>query len=125
MWYVGPSSPLHWVCRVLATGPSGKSLPLFIYENSFCFLGFPDSSGGKEPAYKAGDSSLISGSGRSDQEGIGYPLQYSSASLVVQLVKNPPAMQEAWVPSLVWEDPLEKGKATHSNILTWRIPWTI
>ena len=90
-----------------------------------CFLGFPDSSGGKEPAYKAGDSSLIPGSGRSDQEGIGYPLQYSSASQVVQLVKNPPAMQEAWVPSLVWEDPLEKGKATHSNILTWRIPWTI
>ena len=111
--------------RVLATGPSGKSLPLFIYENSFCFLGFPDSSGGKEPACKAGDSSLIPGSGRSDQEGIGYPLQYSSASLVVQLVKNPPTMQEAWVPSLVWEDPLEKGKATHSNILTWRIPWTV
>ena len=68
---------------------------------------------------------MIPGSGRSDQEGIGYPLQYSSASLVVQLVKNPPTMQEAWVPSLVWEDPLEKGKATHSNILTWRIPWTI
>ena len=41
------------------------------------------------------------------------------------LVKNPPAMQETWVRSLGWEDPLEKGKATHSSILAWRIPWTI
>ena len=47
------------------------------------------------------------------------------ASLVVQLVKNPPAMQETWVQSLTWEDPLEKGKVTHSSILAWRIPWTI
>ena len=46
------------------------------------------------------------------------------ASLVAQLVKNPLAMQETWVQSLGWEDPLEKGKATHSNILSWRIPWT-
>ena len=46
------------------------------------------------------------------------------ASLVAQLVKNPPAMQETWVQSLSWEDPLEKGKATHSSILAWRIPWT-
>ena len=42
-----------------------------------------------------------------------------------QLVKNPPAMQETWVWSLGWEDPLEKGKATHSSILAWRIPWTV
>ena len=46
------------------------------------------------------------------------------ASLVVQLVKNLPAMQETWVWSLGWEDPLEKRKATHSSILAWRIPWT-
>ena len=46
------------------------------------------------------------------------------ASLVAQLVKNPPAMWETWVQSLGWEDPLEKGKATHSSILAWRIPWT-
>ena len=52
------------------------------------------------------------------------PLQYSWASLVAQLVKNPPAMWETWVRSLGWEDPLEKGKATHSSILAWRIPWT-
>ena len=45
------------------------------------------------------------------------------ASLVAQLVKNLPAMQETWVRSLGWEDPLEKGKATHSSILAWRIPW--
>ena len=46
-------------------------------------------------------------------------------SLVAQLVKNPPAMQETWFRSLVWEDPLEKGKTTHSSILAWRIPWTL
>ena len=64
-------------------------------------------------------------SGRSPGEGKGYPLQYSWASLVAQLGKNLPVMWETWVPSLGWEDPLEKGKATHSSILAWRIPWTI
>ena len=49
-------------------------------------------------------------------------LQYSWASLVAQLVKNPPAIRETWVRSLDWEDPLEKGRATHSCILAWRIP---
>ena len=49
----------------------------------------------------------------------------SWASLVAQLVKNPPAMRETLVRSLGWEDPLEKGKATHSSILAWRIPWTV
>ena len=65
------------------------------------------------------------GQGRSPGEGIGYPLQYSWASLVVQLAKNLPAMRETWVRSLGSEDPLEKGKATHSSILAWRIPWTV
>ena len=46
------------------------------------------------------------------------------ASLVAEMVKNPPAMRETWAWSLGWEDPLEKGTATHSNILIWRIPWT-
>ena len=68
---------------------------------------------------------LIPGSRRSAGEGIGYPLQYSWASLVAQLVKNLPAMQETWVLSLGREDPLEKGKATHSSILAWRIPWAV
>ena len=47
------------------------------------------------------------------------------ASLIAQLVKNPPAMRETWVQSLGWEDPLEKGKDTHSSILAWRIAWTV
>ena len=69
-------------------------------------MGFPDSSVGKESACKAGDPGSIPGSGRSPGEGIGYPSQYSCSSLVTQLVKNPPAMQETWVRSLGWEDPL-------------------
>ena len=56
---------------------------------------------------------------------MGYPLQYSWASFVAQLVKNPPAIQETRVRSLGWDDPLEKEKATHSSILAWRIPWTV
>ena len=74
--------------------------------------GFPGSSVGKESACNAGDLSLIPGSGRSAGEGLGYALQYSWASLVAQLVKNPPAMWETWVRSLGWQDPLEKRKAT-------------
>ena len=79
--------------------------------------GFPDSSVGKESACNAGDPGLIPGSGRSPGEGIGYPLLYSWPSVVAQLVKNPPTMRETWVRSLSWEDPLEKGKATHSSTL--------
>ena len=67
----------------------------------------------------------IPGLGRYAREGIGYPLQYSWASLGAQLAKNPPAMWKTWVRSLGWEDSLEKGKATHSSILAWRIPWTV
>ena len=88
-------------------------------------LGFPDSSVGKESACNAGDPSLIPGSGRSPGEGIGYPLQYSWASLVAQLVKNPPAMWRPGFNPWAGEIPLEKGKATHSSILAWRIPWTV
>ena len=87
--------------------------------------GFPHSSDGKESACNAEDPGSIPGSGRSTGEGIGYPFQYSWASLVAQHVKNPPAMRETWVRSLGWEDPLEKGKAIHSSILAWRIPWTV
>ena len=47
------------------------------------------------------------------------------ASLVVRVVKNPPAMKETWVQVLGWEDPLEMEKVTHSSILAWRIPWTV
>ena len=86
---------------------------------------FPNSAVGKESACSARDPSLILGSGRSTGEGIDHPLQYSWASLVAQLVKNLPAMWETWVRFLSWEDPLEKGKATYSSILAWRIPWTV
>ena len=95
------------------------------YWLSILYMGFLDSSVGKESACSAGEPSLISGSGRSAGEGIGYPLQYSWASLVAQLVKNPPATRKTWAQSLGWEDPLEKGKATQSSILAWRIPWTL
>ena len=84
-------------------------------------MGFPGSTAGKESAYNAGDPSLISRSGSSPREGIGYPLQYSWASLVAQTVKNSPAMWKTWVQSLGCEDPLEEGVVTHSSILTWRI----
>ena len=87
--------------------------------------GFPGSSAGKESTCDAGDPSSILGSGRSIGEVIGYPFQYSWASLLVQLVKNLPAMCETWVQSLGWKDPLEKGKATYSSILAWRNPWII
>ena len=60
-------------------------------------MGFPDGSDGKESACNAADSGLIPGLGRSPGEEIGYPLQYSGASLVSQMVKNPPATQEIWV----------------------------
>ena len=98
-----------------------------LFGRNIAVSGFPDRSVGKESACNAGDSGLIPGLGRSTGEGIGYPLQYSWASLVAQMVKNLPAMWETWVPSMGWEDLLEKGKATHS-ILAWKIhglcsPW--
>ena len=86
-------------------------------------LSFPGGSAGKESACNAGDPGSIPGLGRSTGEGIGCSLQYSWVSHVFQLVKNPPAMQETWVRSLGWEDPLENGKATHFSILAWRSPW--
>ena len=85
-----------------------------IFALILCPLGFPESSVGKESACNAADPISIPGSDKPTEEGIGYPLQYSWASLVVQLVKNLP---ETWVRSLGWEDPLERGKATHSTIL--------
>ena len=104
------------------------------------FLGFPCGSAGKESAYNVRDLGSIPGSGKFPEEGIGYPLQYSWASFVAQLVKNPPTGPEIWIRSLGGEDALEKGKATalslfsfhalekgmatHSSILAWRIPGT-
>ena len=84
--------------------------------------GFPGSSAGEESAYNARDTGLIPGSGIFPGEGIGYPHQYSWASLVAQMVKNLPAKQETWIKSLDWDCPLEEGTATHFSILAWKIP---
>ena len=89
---------------------------------SLVLLGFPGSSADKESICNTGEPSSIPESGSYPGEGIGYPLQYSWASIRAQMIKNPPAMQETWVQSLVWEDPLEEGMATHFSILAWRIP---
>ena len=80
-------------------------------------VGFP----GQESDFNEGDLGSIPGLGSSPGEGIGYPLQYSWASLVDHTVKNLRAMRETWVQSLGWEDPLEEGMATHSSILAWRL----
>ena len=96
-------------------------------------LGFPGSSAGKKSACNAGDPGSIPGSGSSPGEGIGYPLQYSWASLVAQTVKNPP--QETWVPSLGWEDPWRRERLPTSvfwpgefhrqrSPAGYRSPWT-
>ena len=85
-------------------------------------MGFPCDSAGKESTYNAGDSNSIPALGRSPGEDTGYPLKYSWAFLVAQMVQNLPAMWETWVQSLGWEDPLEEGMATHSSVLAWRIP---
>ena len=79
------------------------------------FLGFSGGSAGKESACNGGDLVLIPGLGRSSGEEIGYPLQYSWASLVAQTVKTLCAMWETLVQSLGWED-LEEGMAIHSSI---------
>ena len=117
---------LESICRFEGTLVSN----LNTNQVKYCYLcldkqGFPDTLVGKESTCNTGGSGLIPGSGRSAGEGIGYPLQYSWASHVAQLVKNPPAMWETWVRSLGEEDPLKKGKATHSSILAWKILWNI
>ena len=84
-------------------------------------MGFPSSSAGKESTCNAGNPSSIPGSGSSPGESIGYPLQYSWASLVAQTIKNLPARQETGIQSMGWEDPLEEGMATHSSILSRKI----
>ena len=88
-------------------------------------MGFPDSLVVKELACSARDPGWIPGWKRSAGEGVGSSLQHSWASLVAQLVKNLPAMQETWILTQGLEDPLEKGKATNSRILAWRNSWAV
>ena len=87
--------------------------------------GFPDSSVGKESTSNAGNPGQITWLGIYAVEEIGYPLQYYWASLVAQLVKNPPAMWETWVRSPVGKIPWRKEKATHFCILAWRALWIV
>ena len=89
------------------------------------FGGFPGSSAGKESACNSGDLGSVPRSGRSPGEGIGYPLPYSWASLVAQMVNNPPATQETWVQSLGWEDPLKEGTPTTPVLLPGESPGTV
>ena len=115
-----------WKSSALRDGITDWCLVLLFYWNTVDLQCWASLIGQlvKKSTCNARDPGLIPGSGRSAEEGIGYPLQYFGASLVAQLVKNLSAVQEIWVRSLGWEDPLEKGTATHSSILAWRIPRT-
>ena len=108
-----------------STGESGPFEPIWplVWPCNKCSMFC--SSAGEEPTCSVGDPGSIPGSGRSPGEGIVYPLQYSWASLLAQLVKHQPAMWETWVQPLSWEDPLEKWTATLSSILGQRILWTV
>ena len=107
-----------WILSYLSMDDSLNILQLQLHRDGR----FPGSSAGKESTCNAGDPSSIPALGRSPGEDTGYPLQYSWASLVTQMVQNLPAMWETWVQSLGWEDTLEEGMATHSSVLAWRIP---
>ena len=78
----------------------------------------------KDSSCNARDPGSIPGLGRSPGEEIVPTPKFLGFPCMAHLVKNPPAMQETWVQSLGWEDPLEKATATHTSILAWRIPWT-
>ena len=109
-----PKSGLS-VCVTIAALGSNVPIPGQRFRSTYKWLivfTLRNNSVGKESTCNAGDPGLISGLGRSGREGIGYPHQYSWASLVAQVVKNWPAMWDTWVQSLGWEDPPEKGMAS-------------
>jgi len=100
-------------------------LPCPLYLHVFIqSLGFPSSSAGKESACNVADPGLIPGSGKSPGERMGYPLQYSWASLVAQMVKKPPAVWETWVRSLGWEDRRRRAWQPTPVFLPGESPWT-
>ena len=107
---------------VVIKHPPHYHMHIFLLKSKLFAWGFPFSSAGKESACNSADTGSIPGLGRSSGDGIGYPLQYAPASLVAQLVNNPPTKRETWVRSLSQEDPLEEDMTTHSSILAWRIP---
>ena len=113
----GSSPPRDWACVSHVTWNSR-----WIFFFFFNQQGFPGSSAGKESTCNAGNPSSIPGSGRSPGEAMGYPFQYSQASLGAQIVKNLLTMWKTWVWCLGWEEPLGEGMATHSSIRAWRIP---
>ena len=104
------NSPFH------CNHPQQTALTALLVLSLTVYKGFPDSSVGKESACSAGDPGSVARLGKFAGEWKGYPLQYSWASLVAQMVKNLPAMRETSVQSLGWEDHLEEGMETHSNI---------
>ena len=101
-----------------------QDIPYSIKRSIVFLSGFPGISADEESACNIGDPSLIPELGRSPGKRIGYPLQYSWASLVAQSVKNPSAMQRTGFDPWVGKFPLEKGMVTHFSMLAWRIPWT-
>ena len=96
-----------------------------MYPLPFDLPPIPDSSAGKESACNAGDPGSVPGSGRSAGEGMGYALRYFWASLVAQLVRIRLQCGRPGFNPWVGKIPLEKGKATHSSIVAWSIPWTV
>ena len=112
-----PPIPSPNSCRVNVDKFFYLSSYLDIYSFVYTQMGLP-----KNPPAMQETPVRFLGQEDSPGEGIGYPFQYSWASLVAQMVKNPPARWETWIRSLVWEDPLGEGLATHSSIVAWRIP---
>ena len=100
-------------------------MPICLYAIFPLAEGLLCGSDGRASACNSGDLGSVPRSGRSPGEGIGYPLPYSWASLVAQMVKRLPAMRETWVRFLGREDPLEKEMAIHSSTLAWKIQWTL
>ena len=109
---------LEWVVMLSSRGSSQPRDQPCIFYVSCIGRWIPGSSWGKESAYNAGDPGSIPGSGRSAGKGIGYPPEYSWASLVSQLVKNPPAMRETWVGKIPWRRRWQPTPV----FLAWRIP---
>ena len=101
---------------------ASETVPISFHSFFFILLGFPDSSVGKESACNAGDTGFDLWVGKIHWRRDRLPTPVFLGFLVAQLVKNPPAVWETCIQSLGWKDPLEKGKATHSSILAWRIP---